>query len=66
MIKNTEWRKARRSGAQGDCVEVRGHDGAVEVRDSKDPHGPVLRFTESEWGAFLNGMENREFHDLIG
>lgn len=66
MINNTEWRTARKSGGQGDCVEVRGHDGAVEVRHSQHPHGPTLRFTESEWAAFLDGMDKREFHDLIG
>jgi Domain of unknown function (DUF397) len=30
-------------------------------RDSKDPGGPVLRFTPSEWAAFLCGVQNGEF-----
>jgi hypothetical protein len=45
----------------GDCVEVQAADGGVLVRDSKDPHGPVLEFTESEWRAFLDGAKKGEF-----
>ncbi|TNY37559.1 DUF397 domain-containing protein [Thermomonospora catenispora] len=37
------WRKARRSqGSTGNCVEVARAADIVAVRDSKDPHGPVL------------------------
>ncbi|CCH31603.1 DUF397 domain-containing protein [Actinosynnema sp. NPDC047251] len=36
------WRKSSRSGPNGNCVEVRGDLSAV--RDSKQPHGPALRF----------------------
>jgi hypothetical protein len=46
------WRKSSRSG-NSDCVEWRvGHDG-VQVRDSKNPEGPVLTYSHSEWHAFL-------------
>ncbi|TDC76617.1 DUF397 domain-containing protein [Actinomadura sp. 7K507] len=37
------WRKSSRSGSSGgDCVELAGVKDAVAVRDSKDPHGPIL------------------------
>jgi len=36
-------------------------DGGIGVRDSKDPSGPVLRFTPGEWHAFLGGAQNGEF-----
>jgi hypothetical protein len=40
------WRKASYSGDQGACVEVAALSTAVTdtigVRDSKDPHGPIL------------------------
>lgn len=36
----TVWRKASRSGAEQQCVEVAGHLGAM--RDSKKPDGAVL------------------------
>lgn len=57
------WRKSSRSGNGGtDCVEVADlHDGGRAVRDSKDPHGPVLRFTAGEWAAFTAGVHDGEF-----
>jgi len=61
----TPWVKARRSSNAGACVEVRRHNGMIEVRDSKDRSGPVLRFTGPEWDAFLDGTRKGEF-DLVG
>jgi Domain of unknown function (DUF397) len=54
------WRKSTWS-ADGDCVEVAFNAGSVFVRDSKDPAGPVLSFTSSEWAAFLAGARDGEF-----
>jgi hypothetical protein len=51
----TPWIKSSRSGGNGgDCVEVRRHDGAVEVRDSKDRGGPVLRVAPAQFAAWLS------------
>lgn len=61
----TPWVKARRSSNAGACVEVRRHNGMIEVRDSKDRSGPILRFTGPEWDAFLDGTRMGEF-DLVG
>jgi hypothetical protein len=45
-----------------DCVEVGlVGNGARLVRDSKHRGGPVLRFTESEWDAFVKGVNAGEF-----
>ncbi len=45
-----KWVKSSYSANSGDCIEVaRNIPGIVAVRDSKDPHGPVLRFTADEW-----------------
>lgn len=44
-----QWRVSTRTGANGNCVEVRLRDGRVEVRDSKDRTGPSLAFTPSAW-----------------
>lgn len=58
------WRKATASGSNG-CVELAPlSDGGVAVRDSKDPHSPVLSFTRREWSAFLDGMGKGEFDHL--
>ncbi|WP_322756067.1 DUF397 domain-containing protein [Frankia sp. Cas3] len=57
------WRKSSHSnGHGGDCVEAAPlDDGGMAVRDSKDRNGPVLRFTASEWDAFLAGARDGEF-----
>jgi hypothetical protein len=47
------WRKSSRSGNDGACVEVRHRGQAVDVRDSKNPRGPILTFSRTEWEAFL-------------
>ena len=42
-------------------VEVRIVDRKIQVRDSKDPQGPVLNFSVVEWTAFLGGVRDGEF-----
>jgi hypothetical protein len=56
---STPWIRA----GDGD-VEVRRHDGLVEVRDGKDPDAAVLRFTSAEWAAWLDGAKKGEFDHL--
>ena len=61
----TPWIKATASGGNGQCVEMRRRDGVVEVRDSKQQGaGPTLRFTSSEFAAWLDGAKNGEFDHL--
>ena len=56
------WTKSSLSFSNSNCVEVASlPNGGVGVRDSKDPSGPVLRFTPGEWRAFLGGARNGEF-----
>jgi len=65
MTAPTPWIKASASGGNGDCVEMRRNGESVEVRDSKDPHGPILRYTSSELAAFLDGARKGEFDHLV-
>jgi hypothetical protein len=62
---NTEWIKATASSDGGNCVQLRRAGNVVEVRDSKDPEGPVLRFTPSEFAAWLDGARHTEFDHLL-
>jgi Domain of unknown function (DUF397) len=52
-LSQAAWRKSSRSGANNNCVQVAGNlANIVAVRDSKDPGGPALVFTRTEWDAF--------------
>jgi hypothetical protein len=54
--------KSSYSNSNRECVEVATNvSDTVAVRDSKDPHGPILRFTEAAWRAFRAGVDRREF-----
>ena len=59
------WRKAKSSMGNGACVELAPVNGMVAVRDSKDPDGPMLRYTAAEWNAFLDGAKRGEFDNLV-
>lgn len=56
-LSRATWRKSSYSnGTGGSCVEITMLNAsasssrpAIAVRDSKDPHGPVLAFTATEW-----------------
>lgn len=62
MSTQARWRRAARcSGVNSTCVEVAATADGVAVRDSKDPSGPVLRFTAEEWRVFVAGVRAGEF-----
>ncbi|QTZ92897.1 DUF397 domain-containing protein [Streptomyces auratus] len=52
------WRKSSYSdGGDNNCIEIiDSFPGAVPVRDSKNPDGPVLLFPAAAWSAFIGGV----------
>lgn len=62
-ISGVTWRKSRYSEVDmSECVEVAElGNGTVAVRDSNNLDRPDLRFTASEWAAFLDGVRDGEF-----
>ena len=60
-IHGLRWQKAMQSAGNGACVEVARYGRLVAVRDSKEPNGPALTYTRTEWSAFLDGVKKGEF-----
>lgn len=59
MTSNLTWIRSSYSGSQGgNCVEIARPDRwGVLVRDSKNPDGPVLKFSAGQWRAFTCRMK---------
>jgi Domain of unknown function (DUF397) len=60
------WRKSTRSAANGNCVEVARLAGEIAVRDSKDPDGAVLRFSNAAWRGFIASVRGGGVVDPTG
>ncbi len=61
-LTRAQWRRTTPGTPDGESrVEVAFVDGAVAVRDTKDPDGTVLIFTPQEWDAFVSGAKAGEF-----
>jgi uncharacterized protein DUF397 len=65
-LRDARWRKSGRSSAQGNCVETTElPDRQVGVRNSRHPEGPALVFSQAEIRAFLQGVKDGDFDDLL-
>lgn len=67
VLPTVNWRKSRRSNPSGNCVEMaRLPDGAgIAMRNSRQPKGPTLVYTLDEITAFVDGVKDGEFDDMI-
>ena len=63
MIESTDWpqwRKAKQCGTNA-CVEVARVGDQYLIRDTKHPEDGPLRFTVTEWTAFIDGVRDGDF-----
>lgn len=51
-------RKSSYSNPSANCVEVAIGLGAVAVRDSKDPDGPILCVAPEDWARLLASVKS--------
>ena len=63
---DTPWIKATKSDNGGNCVEMRRHDGQVQIRDTKaQGKGPSLTTSRDEFTTWLDGARRGEFDHLL-
>ncbi|WP_250282973.1 MULTISPECIES: DUF397 domain-containing protein [unclassified Frankia] len=60
------WKKSRRSNSQGNCVELaRLSPETIAVRNSRDPNGPALIYTQAEIEALILGARDGDFDEFL-
>jgi hypothetical protein len=59
-LSRAQWQRAEGDTSEG-AVEVAFVDDLIGMRNSADPDGPVLVFTQAEWDAFVAGARDGEF-----
>jgi len=58
-LPGADWRKSSFSGAVGNCVELSWFEDQAGVRNSRDPHGPVLVVPTRDLLSFVAGAKER-------
>jgi hypothetical protein len=66
-LQGARWQKSSFSGnGNNNCVEMAAlPTGEIAVRNSRDPNGPTLIYTRSEFEALIRGARNGDFDNLM-
>jgi Domain of unknown function (DUF397) len=66
QLRPPRWRKSRYSNSQGTCVEMALLPGGdIAVRNSRDPSGPMLVYSQAEIQALFQDVKDGEFDHLL-
>jgi Domain of unknown function (DUF397) len=66
QLRQVRWQKSHYSNSQGSCVEMALLPGGdIAVRNSRDPNGPTLIYTQAEIQALLQGAKAGDFDNLL-
>lgn len=66
QLHGVTWQKSGRSNPSGNCVECAALPGGeVAMRNSRDPQGPALIYTPAEIEAFILGVRDGDFDNLL-
>jgi len=59
-LNTARWRRSSYSNTNGgNCVEItEDFPGIVPIRDSKNPHGPVLTVPTPAWDTFISSLKS--------
>jgi hypothetical protein len=58
------WRVAQKCNG-GECVRVAAHGDTIVIGSSKHRDGPVIAYSRDEWTAFVQGIREGDFDDLL-
>ena len=58
------WRVARKCNG-GECVRVAAHGDTIVIGSSEHLDGPVIAYSRDEWTAFVQGVRDGDFDDLL-
>lgn len=58
-MQDVRWKKPSRSGPNGNCIQLA--NTRDMIRDSKDPHGTVLRIGRDEFDRFVAAVKDGRF-----
>ncbi|MFI6062583.1 DUF397 domain-containing protein [Streptomyces sp. NPDC051286] len=59
---HSQWQKSSYCGQGESCVHVATQDNTVNVTESSDPTGAILRTTPTAWAALLRSVKDGTNH----